>query len=189
MKKALNYFVKGLLIVMPLALTIWVVIKIMTIIDSIFASTLKAYQIYFPGVGVILTLVIITAIGVLASNWVTGSVFRLIDNLFHRLPLVKIIYTTFKDTLGSFTRGKKGFSKLVIVELGNGLKVPGFITNEELEKLHSSLAGHMAVYLMQSMQWAGNLIFVPADRLTLIDLPLEEAIKFIASAGLIAKGR
>lgn len=184
MKRIFKHFLKGVLVTAPVAITIFVIFKIITITDSYFISALKPLNLYFSGVGIILTFILITLIGILASNWLTGKIFNLIDEFFTKVPLVKIIYTTIKDTMSSFFDGKKGFSKLAIITLPNSeMKLLGFVTNENLERFE--LEDYISVYLMQSMQWAGNLILVPKDWATVLDVSTEEAIKFIASAGLI----
>ncbi len=184
MKKLLKHFLKGILVLAPAAITVFVIYKIITIADSFFINILQPLHLYFPGVGIILSFVIITLIGMLASNWLTGKIFNYIDNIFTKLPLIKVIYTAIRDTISSFLDGKKGFSKLAIVNIPNTeIKLLGFITNKNLNEL--GLDGYISVYLMQSMQWAGNLIIVPEEMVTPVDISAEEAIKFIASAGLI----
>lgn len=185
MKNILKHFLKGVLVLAPVAITVFVIYKIITIVDSIFINILEPLHLYFPGIGIILSFIIITLIGMLASNWLTGKIFSYIDNIFTKLPLIKVIYTTIRDTISSFLDGRKGFSKLAIVNIPNSdIKLLGFITNKSLDEF--GLNGYISVYLMQSMQWAGNLILVPEEMVTPVDVNAEEAIKFIASAGIIS---
>ena len=184
LKRLFKHFLKGVLVTAPVAITIFVIYKIVVLTDNLFINLLKPLNLYFPGVGIILTFVLITLIGILASNWLTGKIFNIVDGLFRKVPFIKSIYTALKDTLMSFFDGKKGFSKLAIINLPNSeIKLLGFVTNENLEKFE--LVDYISVYLMQSMQWAGNLILVPKDWVTILNVSAEDAIKFIASAGLI----
>lgn len=184
MKKALNIFLKGAFILAPIVITVYILYKVYLVMDGVFRPLLESVGLYFTGFGAILTLGLIFLVGLLASNWATNHFLKLVDRIFTRVPLIKSIYNIIKDTINSFSGNKKGFSQLVVVELpGSSLKLLGFLTNDEPSKFVPE--GYVAVYLMQSLQWAGNLVLVPRDAVTLIDASSEEAIKFIASAGLI----
>lgn len=184
MKKALNVFLKGAFVLAPIAITVYIVYKVYVLMDGIFKPLLKSTGLYFTGFGAILTLALIFLVGLLASNWATSRLIRLVDKLFVKMPLIKSIYNIIKDTINSFSGDKKGFSQLVHVNLpGSPVKLLGFITNDEPSKFVPE--GYIAVYLMQSLQWAGNLILVPKDTVTPVEASSEEALKFIASAGLI----
>ena len=75
---------------------------------------------------------------------------------------------------------------MAMINLGNDLKVLGFVTAEDLELF--GLSDHVAIYVQQSMQWAGNLVLVPKDRVTLLDIPVEDGMKFLVSAGIAGNG-
>lgn len=184
MKKIIGVFLKGAIALAPVAITLYILYKLYVIMDGIFKGLLESAGLYFPGLGAILTLALIFVVGLLASNWITSQVLKLVENLFARVPFVKSIYGIIKDTISSFSDSKKGFSQLVTVNIPNSpIKLLGFMTNNEESKFLPE--GYCAVYLMQSMQWAGNLIIVPKELITPVDVTSEEAIKFIASAGLI----
>lgn len=132
-----------------------------------------------------MTLTVIFLIGLLASNWLTSKLLNYLDKILIRVPLFGSIYGIIKGTVNSFSSNKKGFSRLVMVDMSNDLKLLGFLTNDEESAFIPK--GYVAVYLMQSMQWAGNLILVPKEQVQLIDVSSEEALKFVASAGLLSK--
>lgn len=184
MKKIIGIFLKGVIALAPVVITLYILYKIYQILDGAFRGLLESAGLYFPGLGAILTLALIFGVGLLASNWITNQLLKLVETLFARLPLVKNIYGIIKDTVNSLSGEKKGFSHLAIVELPNvPVKLLGFITNEGDNRFIPE--GYVSVYLMQSMQWAGNLILVPKEYVKEVDATSEEAIKFIASAGLI----
>ena len=155
------------------------------ITDGLFKGVLVHVGLYFPGLGVIVTLVAIFMVGLLASNWLTNKLLNYLDMLFTKVPLLGSIYGIIKDTVNSFSANKKGFSRLVVVNISNELKLLGFLTNDEESAFIPK--GYVAVYLMQSMQWAGNLILVPEGKVQQLEVSSEEALKFIASAGLLSK--
>jgi uncharacterized membrane protein len=184
MKKVIGIFLKGVIALAPLAITLYILYKVYMIMDGVFKGLLESAGLYFPGLGAVLTLALIFVVGLLASNWITNQLLKLVESFFARVPLVKNIYGIIKDTINSFSGEKKGFSRLAIVELPNmPVKLLGFVTNEGGSQFIPE--GYVSVYLMQSMQWAGNLILVPKEYVKEVDASSEEAIKFIASAGLI----
>ncbi|MDA8226394.1 MAG: DUF502 domain-containing protein [Desulfitobacterium hafniense] len=184
MKKVIGVFLRGAITIAPIAITLYILYNIYVMLDGVFKGLLESAGLYFPGLGAVLTLALVFLVGLLTSNWITNRFLRFIENIFVRVPLVKSIYSIIKDTINSFSGEKKGFSRLAIVELPNSpIKLLGFITNEGANRFIPE--GYCSVYLMQSMQWAGNLILVPRECVREVDATSEEAIKFIASAGLI----
>lgn len=153
--------------------------------DGLFKGMLERAGLYFPGFGVIVTLAVIFLVGLLASNWLTNRFLNYLDKIFNKVPLLGSIYGIIKDTVNSFSANKKGFSRLVVVNMSNELKLLGFLTNDEESAFIPK--GYVAVYLMQSMQWAGNLILVPEEKVQQLEVSSEDALKFIASAGLLSK--
>ncbi|MBI5183976.1 MAG: DUF502 domain-containing protein [Nitrospinae bacterium] len=180
MKKLTKYFFEGLLVLVPLVATIYVIYIIFVKIDRLFRFEI-------PGMGFAATILIITAIGFIASNFLTKGLIRLIDRIFSRLPLVKMIYTSIKDLIGAFVGEKKGFNKPVFVALSpeSNIRVIGFVTRESLNNI--GLADSVAVYLPQSYNFAGNLIVVPKDQVTPISAEGGRVMAFIVSGGITAQ--
>lgn len=182
-KHILGVFLKGIFVLAPLMLTFYIVFKMYQIMDGLFKGLLQQVGFYFPGLGALVTLAVIFTAGLLASYWLTNKVFKLFDNIVGKVPLLGSIYGIIKDTIHSFSANKKGFSRMVMVNMPNDMKLLGFVTNEEENVFIPK--GYVAVYLMQSMQWAGNLVLVPQDLIQPVEVPAEDALKFIASAGLL----
>jgi len=185
LKNFIQIFLKGLFVLTPLAITFYIMYKMFLITDGLFKGLLERAGLYFPGLGVIVTLAVIFLIGLLASNWLTNRLLHFVDRIFIKVPLLGSIYGIIKDTVNSFSANKKGFSRLVMVNMSDELKLLGFLTNDEESTFIPK--GYVAVYLMQSMQWAGNLILVPEEKVQQLEVSSEEALKFIASAGLLSK--
>jgi uncharacterized membrane protein len=180
MKKLTKYFFEGLLVLVPLVATIYVIYIIFVKIDRLFKFEI-------PGMGFAATILIITTIGFIASNFLTKGLIRLIDRIFSHLPLVKMIYTSIKDLIGAFVGEKKGFNKPVLVALSpeSNIRVIGFVTRESLNNI--GLADSVAVYLPQSYNFAGNLIVVPKDQVTPISAEGGSVMAFIVSGGITAQ--
>jgi uncharacterized membrane protein len=190
MKRLLKYFINGLLTILPIVLAVYIIYKIFTFLDSILGNLLKDVlkEDYIPGIGLITTIVLITFLGWMSTQYVTGKIFRLIDRILERTPFVKTVYTVIKDTIHSFFGEKRSFSTVVLIEYPEiGMKSIGFITTEELSSLGEDFAGHVAVYIPQTFQIAGFTFLVPKEKLKILDVKPEEAMKFLLSGGVATK--
>ncbi|RLI98441.1 MAG: hypothetical protein DRP08_08140, partial [Candidatus Aenigmatarchaeota archaeon] len=139
-----------------------------------------------PGLGLAITIAVITLVGFLASNFIGKKFFALVDRVFSKLPVVKMLYSSIKDLTGAFAGEKKSFDKPVIVELmAGGPKALGFITRDDLGFL--SLAGHVAVYFPQSYNFAGSVLMFPTEQVKLLDVDSSDAMAFVVSGGVSGK--
>ncbi len=179
MKRLMNYFLKGLLVFVPAALTVFTIVLVFTRLDGLL-------KIPIPGLGLVITILVITLVGFLASNFVGKKFFTLIDGLFNKLPVVKMLYSAIKDLIEAFAGEKKSFDRPAVVELTlGGPKAVGFITRDSLEFL--SLSDHVAVYFPQSYNFAGSVLIFPSDRVTPVDIDSSEAMAFVVSGGVSGK--
>ncbi len=177
MKRLVRYFLKGLLFLVPLVATIYFVYFVFIKIDSILPFDI-------PGLGFVAIILTITMVGMIASNFLTRRLVSWVDNVFTRLPLVKMIYTSIKDLINAFVGDKKSFNKPVLVTLapGGNIQVIGFVTRESLDNL--GLSEHVAVYLPQSYNFAGNLIIVPKEQVSPVSADSGDVMAFIVSGGI-----
>jgi uncharacterized membrane protein len=177
MKRLTKYFFEGLLVIVPLAATIYVIYAVFTKIDSIFKFDI-------PGMGFVITILSITLIGFISSNFITRKLVRLVEMIFTKLPLVKMIYTSVKDLIGAFVGDKKSFDKPVLVTLSpeSNVQAIGFVTQDSLGNI--GFADKVAVYLPQSYNFAGNLIVVPKEQVTPISAESGDIMAFIVSGGV-----
>jgi uncharacterized membrane protein len=172
-------FFQGLIVLVPMVATIYVVYFVFVKIDGLL-------NIPIPGLGFVVTLIFITLVGFLASNFFIKRLFDYMENAFTRLPLVKLLYSSIKDLIGAFVGDKKTFNKPVMVTLASegGPKAIGFMTQESLESL--GVADHVAVYLPQSYNFGGNVLLFPKDRVRPLKADGSEVMTFILSGGLSA---
>jgi uncharacterized membrane protein len=177
MKRLARYFLEGLLFLVPLVATIYFVYFVFIKIDSILRFDI-------PGLGFAAVILTITLVGMIASNFLTRRLVGLVDKLFTRLPLVKMIYSSIKDLINAFVGDKKSFNKPVLVTLaqGSNVQVIGFVTRESLDNL--GLSKHVAVYLPQSYNFAGNLIVVPKEQVSPVNADSGDVMAFIVSGGI-----
>jgi uncharacterized membrane protein len=178
MQWLLKSFLKGLLLVVPLTVTLWVFWLVFSTIDGLLGLKI-------PGLGFLATVAAIVLIGAVGSIFLVDRVVAWLEGALSRVPVAKLVYFSLKDFVGAFVGEKKGFNRPVIVNLDdNGtIKVIGFATAEDLDV--PGAEGYVAVYLQQSYNFAGNLILVPRARIT--PLPPKESSKwltFIVSGGV-----
>ena len=177
-----RYFLRGAFVTAPLALTLYIILKLLTAID-------QALPIGIPGLGLLVTLALITLIGFLTSNVVGRGILEGTERVLRRVPLVKLIYGSIKDLVGAFVGDRKSFDRPVSVQPygEQGPRVFGFITREDLRTL--GLPGHVAVYLPQSYNFAGFLLIVPRHQIEALDVSSSELMTFLVSGGISGLGR
>ncbi len=179
MSRLFSYFLRGLVVVAPLALTVYVCVVIFKTIDSWLGLPI-------PGVGFLLTLVLITMVGFMASSLVTRGLLAAVDRVLERLPFVRLLYSSAKDMLNAFVGEKRRFDKPVLVSVtaDGSLKVLAFLTSDSLASL--GVVDHVSVYMPQSYGFAGHILVVPAARVERIHADPARVMAFIISGGVTA---
>ncbi len=171
-------FLRGLVIVVPIALTIYVLYIAFIRID-------RLLNLPTPGVGLLLIVVTIIAIGALASNFFMRKFLKVTDAVFTRAPLVRLIYLSIRDLLEAFVGDKKHFDQPVSVHVTDDVRMFGFVTQEDLAFL--DMPGHVAVYLPFSYSVAGSVIVVPRARVQRLVMPSASLMAFVVSGGVSAR--
>ena len=177
--RLLNYFLKGLVFLAPLAFTIYICVRVFTTIDGWLGIAI-------PGVGFLVTVVLITIIGFLAQSFLTRSVLNGVESLLNRLPFVRLLYSSTRDLLNAFVGEKRRFDQPVLVSPypGGVARAIGFVTQESLSGL--GLEGHVTVYLPFSYSFAGTLLIFPTSAITPVAGDSAEVLAFIVSGGVTA---
>ncbi len=177
MSRLLNYFLRGLVLVVPLALTVYVCGLIFVTIDHWLGLPI-------PGAGFVLALALITLVGFTASSLITRSMIATLDRVFERLPFVRLLYSSTKDMLNAFVGEKRRFDKPVVVSLNDdgSLKVLAFLTSDSLAQL--GITDRVSVYMPQSYGFAGHILVVPASRVQRIEADAAHVMAFIISGGV-----
>ena len=186
MKKILLYFVQGLIITVPIAITGFVVYKLIDVVGSFFVGfgTIVS-PVVDPFIIISIAIGIILLMGVLGSSIILRPLFSLFDNALERTPFIKTIYTSIKDLLSAFVGSKKRFNKpvLVMINKENNIQQLGFITQENLNELNIK-EGTVAVYVPMSYSFSGNLLIVPVGNISPVNTSSTEVMKFIVSGGV-----
>ncbi len=174
-RKLFSYFLKGLLITLPIYATYRIIRSLVEGIDEVL-------NLETPGLGFSIVVGVIMTVGLIGSSFLTRPFFELIDDLLNKIPFVKTIYGSVKDLIEAFVGEKNKFSKPVLVELSPGVFKPGFITQEELIELN--LPGMVAVYFPHSYAFSGNLFLVNKDKIQVFKGSSSALMKFIVSGGV-----
>ncbi len=175
-KRFIKYFFRGLLFVVPIALTIYVVILIINFLDGII-------PIPVPGLGIVIMIGFIIFVGYLAGLFITKPLFDEFEKWIIKIPLVNILYTSIKDLMSAFVGDKKKFNIPVIVKLSEGMSRLGFVTQEDLGILEE--ADLVAIYFPHSYNFSGNLYLVPRHNVRILNnIKSSDVMKFIVSGGV-----
>ncbi len=168
-------FLRGLVIVVPFAVTIYLLYQTFVTLD-------RLLKLEYPGLGVAVLVLATIVIGALASNFLGRRLFGLTEKLFTKAPIVRIIYAAIKDLLEAFVGNKRRFDRPVSVQVSADVKVFGFITRDDLGTLGA--AGEVAVYVPFSYTWDGCLLVVPKARVTAIEADSASIMALVVSGGV-----
>ncbi len=186
MKNSLRYFIQGLVITVPVAITVIVVYKIISWVGSLFNifGTIVS-PVIDPFIIILIAIILIYLMGLLGSSIILRPMFNLFDNALEHTPFIKTIYSAIKDLISAFVGSKKRFNKPVLITINkeNNIQQLGFITQEDLSELNLK-KGTVAVYVPMSYSLSGNLIIVPIENIATVDATSSEVMKFIVSGGV-----
>jgi uncharacterized membrane protein len=187
MNRLVRYFFRGLLVLIPASATIAILWFVVSKVDRWVGEPMNRWiGLPIPGTGILVLLIATVVIGMLASNLVTKAFFELVERIFARVPLVKLIYSSIRDLTGAFVGEKKGFDHPVYVSFGDGkgkdLGLLGFVTRDSLEVI--GMPEHVAVYFPQSYNFAGLVLIVPRERVQVLPIASADVLAFAVSGGV-----
>jgi uncharacterized membrane protein len=187
--KLFQYFLQGLLVIAPIAITLYAVYWVVSSVDSllpIFTEKGEDGKIYIRnyGLGFLIIIVAICLIGYLSSFFIKNRLFNLFDSLMAKTPGIRFIYSTVKDFFEAFAGEKKKFNKPVLANIDdNDVWRVGFITQEEAADF--GFTDYVAVYIPMSYSIAGNVYLLPRNRVrSITDINATDAMKFAISGGV-----
>ena len=183
-----RYFVTGLATLFPVTVTIWLVIWIFNVADRFLGHRL-GFQI--PGLGLLVTLLVILAVGVLSVHFFGRVVFRMVEAWLSRLPLVKKIFPAIKQLAQFlFEEGSRQatFRRVVLVPYPRpGAYSLAFVTNETQTSATGTPTTLLTLLIPNPPSpFTGPIIFVPQEDVVPLDLSVEDAVKLIVSGGVVA---
>lgn len=196
MKKGLKrYFITGLLVVVPLYITVYVLTLLVNFVDGVFnilpmalrPDTYLPYQI--PGQGVLFTILGIFIVGVFTTNVLGKKLFALAEWFLLKVPIVRIVYNATKQFMETFfSADREGFRKVVLVEFPRkGVYSLGFVTGKAMGEIRQKVHGHgISVFLPTTPNpTSGFYIVVSEEEIIPLAMSVEDAFKVIMTGGMV----
>ena len=186
MKKLTLFFFRGLLTVLPLGLTLYIIFILITVSEKYASLLIKPLfgHLYFPGIGLLIAIAFIVILGFLISQPFLYKIFGLLELPFTNLPVVNSVYNSIKSFAEYFSDDKKTKSNQVVIVTmpETEIKLIGLVTRENLvgiipEENEESLESMISVYIPMSYMVGGYTIFVHEKSIKRIDMSVEEAMK------------
>jgi len=187
-RKLRAHFLAGILITIPLGLTIWLFYWIFSGVDG-FLQRIAINPIFgrdIPGVGFAITVVLIYLVGVIASNVLGRRLLRYGESVLERVPVARHIYTGIRQIVNGFSEPHKtGFMQVVLIEFPRrGTRTLGFITNEESDETGKKLIN---VFIPTSPNpTSGFLQIVEENEIVRTNISVDAALKMVVSGGRIS---
>ena len=185
-----NYFVTGMIVIVPLLVTFLVIRALVNIIDNLFKLLPPRFQphTYIPvfGIELVIAFVLIIFVGLLVSNFLGKKFLGFWESFLKRIPLVKTIYQGVKQLTSGIVSDKKMFSKVVLIQYPvRNLYVIGFVTGEDKHFVKDPEGKKMLKIFIPTTPnpTSGFFCIVPEDEVQYLDITSEEAFRLILSAG------
>lgn len=190
MRKIWNTVLKGLVAVLPLGLTVYVVYWLAVSAENLFSTVLRLVLpagYYRPGLGLLAGVLLLYFVGLAVNAYVVSRALRLSDRIIARIPVVKTIYLAIRDFMRFFPSSGQGsdMQRVVLVQFGPG-KVIGFVTAESGDMLRrdAGTEATIAVYLPMSYMVGGYTLFLPREAVEPTSLTVEEGMRIALMGGV-----
>lgn len=194
MRQLNQIFFKGLILVLPVTLTFYLLYWASVKIESVFKSLLLfmlGKELYIPGLGIVVTFIFVFLVGLLVNNFITGRIIKWATGILERVPLIKVIYSPLKDLMGLIPGGnnsKNRPQRVVLVPMAAlGVEALGFVTREELDELPGR--NLISVFIPMSYMLGGITVLIERDKVKKVDMKVEEALKLSVTAWIKAEGK
>lgn len=195
MRALRNVLLRGVATVLPVVVTLYLLWWLAATGESLLGAALRAVLpvgVYLPGMGVAAAVVVIFVVGLMADAWLFGGLVRITERALERIPIVKTVFGGMRDLSAFLTGGGQDrLARVVHVALTPDIGAVGFITRDEVGNLAppDRRDGRVAVYLPMSYQIGGYTVLVPRESITPLDLPAQEAMRLVLTAGVTAPPR
>jgi uncharacterized membrane protein len=189
-----NNFLSGLLVVIPLALTIFVLVWLFITLDNILQPVVTFIGVRIDpdfkeirGLGIIAAIVLLYVAGLITNNFLGKSLFKIIENVIGRIPVLKQLYNSIKQVIEGITGkgiNKDAFREVVFVDFPRkGMATPAFVTNIIKDESGNKL---YTIFVPTSpTPWTGYTQIVEEEELTHTNLSIDECLKMVISVGVI----
>lgn len=194
MKYITRTFLTGLVTLIPVVASLYLLIWLAMATESVLGKGMRSIlpeDLYWPGMGMALVVVLIFLTGLFMRTWVAQKLFAWGEALLYRTPVVKSVYGPLRDLFIFMAEPREtGLQQVVAVQLGSAdMKLVGFVTRKDLSDLPQGInsTDTVAVYLPLSYQIGGYMVLVPRAAVQPLEMSLEDAMRLTLTAGLSAK--
>ncbi|MBT9155219.1 MAG: hypothetical protein DDT37_00184 [Firmicutes bacterium] len=194
MRRVKTYFLAGLIVILPAAVTVYALVVLSRFFDGLLSRTfyyvpaIGPLLAVIPGSGLVVTAVTVVGIGMVTTNVIGRRAVGYWDRFFLGVPLARGIYNSTKQIVDAFlAQGNSAFQQVVLIEYPRkGMYALGFLTGdmkgEVPERTRSEL---LAVFVPTTPNpTSGMLVFVPKSEVTRLDMPVDDGLKLIVSGGV-----
>ena len=184
-----NYFIAGIVVLIPIGITIYVTIFLVSISSKILPKEINPnhYLPYnIPGLEILISIILITLIGGLSLSFIGKKMLDLFNNVLKRIPILRTIYSALGQMTETFTKSDKGKKNVVLLEYPRkGSWAVGFATKDNSGEINNKTKKNLVNVFVPTTPnpTSGFLLMIPKDELIYLDMSFEEASKFIVSAG------
>ena len=181
-------FVTGLLVIVPIAVTVWTFWELFTFVDGLLAPTVAdRLGRHVPGVGLLVAILLVLLMGILATNMVGRRILGWLDSLLYRIPIFRNVYSAVKQLLNAFSPDNLvAFKEFVLVQHGEkGRYCFGFLTGEvALHGGSGETEPLVAVYVPTNHLYLGDIVLVRREDIIPTQLTIPQGIQVILSGGI-----
>jgi uncharacterized membrane protein len=198
MRKILKLTMSGLVTVLPLTLTVYVIWWVVHTLEGWLRRALIALDIvspehYWPGLGLICGFILLLAVGSMVNAYGGRLLLRYWDEFLGRIPLIKTLYGGFRDGVSLLPSGsgeKRDLQRVVLARFA-GVHAIGFVTREDVPAVLNAHGGQdwVTVYFPMSYAFGGYTVYLPHDQVKHLDISVEDAMRLAITAGLTAAGK
>ena len=189
-KKLRNALVRGLVVVLPIALTIWLLWWIGSSTEALLHRLILVFvppEYYRPGMGLVAALLLLIAAGVMVNAFIVRRLLAAWEALMERIPIVKSVYGAVRDFVQILPAGgeRRELKRVVLARIGDATAI-GFVTRDDAGELalgHGT-EGTVAVYFPMSYQIGGYTLLLPRSRVEPVDIPIETAMRLVLTGGM-----
>jgi len=185
-KNAISHFVQGILVLAPIAITVYILYKVFDFFHSTFHFLgVIVHPLLDPFIILFSIVILIYLVGRISSSLLFTPAYHRLEKDIEKVPLIRIVYSSVKDLMSAFVGSKRRFNRPVLVTLDklNNIKQLGFITQEDLSNLNLEKE-YIAVYMPFSYGFSGRLLILHKDSVAPVDASSTDVMKFIVSGGV-----
>ncbi len=191
MKWIRNYFVAGLIVLVPVIITWQLLVWLFNIVDGLLGGIVtQVFGRPLPGLGLAITVLIVLFVGVLAANIFGRRLIHYGEAVMRRVPIVRSVYVTMKQITDAFVRQEQAaFSKVCVVEYPRkGIYSLAFLTSPATRELAAAAGKDLiGVFIPTTPNpTSGFLLYVPKEEVVFLDMPVEDGLKLVISGGVVS---